>query len=192
MGKSRKGKNRKQRGARRRGKARPRKQRRGESSRSAPAGKEQQLHFQFDAPRPDLCRPPVHVAPDLSVVDDPLELLGLSEREASDPERVRAAAKEALRAHPPERESELARRIREARDRLLDPDRVAERRLGVLRVPDPTGFGLPELEASKREEEDPHRLPAPARLLGQLAAYALLEDELEDGGQPVEGELPFE
>lgn len=54
------------------------------------------------------------------------------------------------------------------RARLLDPDKVIERELGTLHVPDPREFGLVGPDAGVM-------LSTRDRLVRQLALYALLE-----------------
>jgi hypothetical protein len=181
-------------GARRREKQRRREKRRGKSGAGVERGGEgaRGERPDFEVPRPDLCQAPIHVTRGLGVVDDPLDLLGLTPEQAADPERVRAAFRAELSAHPPEREPDLARRLREARDRLLDPDLEFERKFARLYLPDPRAFGLPEVEqpTGGSPAVEPNHLPARSRLLGQLVLYALLEEEIEGGSEP--GTLPFD
>ncbi len=120
------------------------------------------------------CYPPVFVSADRSVVADPLALLGLSSDPT--PEAVREAWREAMLSHPPEQHPEKAAALRKARDRLLDPERLIERELGVLHVPRPEAFGLPA------DVEDDDHLDALGRLMGQAMLYALVEEELWDAG----------
>jgi hypothetical protein len=179
-------------GSRRREKQQRREKRRGKSRAGGGGGRARGEGPDFEVPRPDLCQPPVHVTQGFAVVDDPLDLLGLTSEQAADPEQVSAAFRVALSDHPPEREPDLARRLREARDRLLDPGLEFERKFGCLHVPDPRSFGLPEVQeaAGASPKVDRDRLPAPSRLLGQLVLYALLEEELEGRSEP--GTLPFD
>lgn len=119
-------------------------------------------------PRPERCRR-VRVGPE-GRVEDPWEVLGLDPGER-DPERIRASWREAALAHAPERDPDGARRVREARDLLLDPKRFLERELGELHVPDPAAWELPVAAASS--QLDPR-----ARLAAQALLYILVEDEL--------------
>lgn len=125
------------------------------------------------APDPRTLRPPVHFTADGERIDAPEQVLGLAAGNR-DPAQVRAAWTKRLREHPPEQDPEGARRLREARDRLLDPKRLIERELGVLRVPDAQAWGLPTSPLA----EDAGLLDAQARLLGQAALYVLVEDAL--------------
>jgi hypothetical protein len=131
----------------------------------------------LDWVRPDRLLPPVFVDKTGAVVPDPWQILGLAAGER-DPEVIRRAWRDQLVAHPPEAEPERARQIREARDRLIEPERVLERELGVLRAPDPSAWGLatelPALDADKLDAED--------RLAGQALLYTLVEDVLLEGG----------
>ena len=143
--------------------------------------------------RPEFARdtPPIHVEHGLRRVPDPYLELGLEPDGAHTTEDVQAAWRRAIERHPPEREPEIARALTTARDRLLAPDKVIERRLGVLYPPDPEAYGLPT-EAGPRTSSD--RLSSRTRLLGQLVLYALLEEELS-GEKPerreTQTELPF-
>ena len=74
---------------------------------------------------------------------------------------------------------ERARRLRDARDRLTDPEQVVDRELSVLHVPDPAALDLPEQATEGAEAQ---LLSAKVRLAGQLFVYALLEDLLLGGG----------
>jgi len=100
-------------------------------------------------------------------VNDPYAELGVP-RDA-DEQTILAAWRARIVEQPPERDPEGARRLLEARERLLDPTRVIERALGTLHVPDPTAFGL-SAPAGPAEV-----LTTRERLVGQLALYALLE-----------------
>jgi hypothetical protein len=126
-------------------------------------------------PRHDRLQDPVHFDRTGQTIESPRALLGLDAGER-DPERIRAAWLEKLRLNPPEQDPEGARRLRDARDLLLDPQRWIERELGVVAVPDARAWGLPE--PSERPVDD--RLDCEGRLLGQLVMYALLEDTLLD------------
>lgn len=115
---------------------------------------------------------PIYVAADGTVVPDSHALLDLSP-DITDPERVREAFRVAILARPPERDPRGAEQLREARDRLTLPDRLLDRELGVLYVPEPDAWGLP---APLPEPAD--MLRPEARLLGQLALYTLVEEAL--------------
>jgi hypothetical protein len=123
------------------------------------------------SPAPERCLPPVFIDASRRVVEDPLDTLGL-EGEPT-PEAARAAWRERILERPPEQHPEEAEALREARDRLIDPERRLERALGVLHIPDPAAFGLSG-EAAAGEA----RLPAMNRLMGQAVLYALVEEEL--------------
>ena len=141
---------------------------------------------------PDLarCYPPIHVEQGARRVPDPWLQLGLESDGAHTLEEVREAWRRAIEQHPPEREPEIARALTDARDRLLAPEMVIERRLGVLRSPDPKAYGLP---VESRPKSPGGQLGSWPRLLGQLCLYALLEEELTEGGpkRSVQEELPF-
>ncbi len=135
-----------------------------------------------DVPRPELrpidppttqgCLPPRFVDATGSVVPDPYALLGLP-LGCHDPDRVRTAYRDGLGRHPPEQEPELARQLRDARDRLLDPERLVERELGVLHVP--AAPAIPELAEPAGE-----RLDGNLRLAAQAVLYALVEEAVEE------------
>jgi hypothetical protein len=120
----------------------------------------------IDPPEPQRCLPAVTLDATGKSVDDPYALLGVT-RDADEP-AIMAAWRARIVECPPERDPEGARRLLEARQRLLDPARVIERELGALHVPDPDQFGLPAPETGVM-------LSARDRLVGQLALYALLE-----------------
>lgn len=124
-------------------------------------------------PLPERCLPPVYVRGDGVAVPDPRRELGLPEGPIT-PDEVRAAWRQALLDRPPERDPRGAELAREARDRLLNPDQLLDRELGVLHVPDPRAWGL--------IAEPPSPLTSEARLLGQLALYCLVEEELWNQG----------
>jgi hypothetical protein len=126
----------------------------------------------LDLPAKDKLGPPIYVGAGGELLEDPRAVLEMAEGD----DDVRGAWRRALLAHPPEREPERARQIREARDRLIAPERYAERELGVLRVPDPDAWGLPAAEATPAIEA---RLPPAARLLAQTALYALIDETLQ-------------
>jgi hypothetical protein len=117
--------------------------------------------------------PPLFVNGQNQVVPNPWEVLGLPAN-TFDPDAVRSAWRRSLLDHPPEQDPEGALRLNEARDRLLDEKRWAERELGTLHVPNPDTFGLPT-------HLDPWQaglMDAQTRLLGQSLLYALLEQDL--------------
>lgn len=120
------------------------------------------------------CLPKICVDEQGHLVEDPRVLLGLPAGPLTE-----AAVREAWRAklllHPPEQDPEGARRLREARDRLLTPERVVERLLGELYVPDPAAYGF---AAGAPAPAADARLDALARLSGQALLYALVEDAL--------------
>jgi hypothetical protein len=126
-------------------------------------------------PAPDRCRPPVRVDAEGRRVPDPCALLGLDPTER-DPERIRAAWREAMIQVSAEQDPAGALALRAARDLLLDPAQLDARELGVLHAPDPARWGLPLPAAHGRT------LSQEARLLGQLALYAMLEEELWSHG----------
>jgi len=118
-------------------------------------------------PEPEGLTDPIFLAADGRVVPDPHAVLGL-EPGTLDVDAIQTAFREAIVAHPPEREPERAREIREARDRLVDPERFLERELLVVRPLEPRTAGGAEES----------RLDAEARLVGQAVLYALVEDAL--------------
>lgn len=121
----------------------------------------------LDPGDPQRCFPAIHVDRAGRVVGDPHVVLDVPV--GADEETVRAAWRAKILDRPPERDPEGARRLLDARERLLDPNRILERELGVLHVPMPEAFGLPPTKSTAE------RLPAHDRLVGQLALYALLE-----------------
>ncbi len=129
------------------------------------------LRIAGDAPERSLA--PVHIDRTGAVVPDPRAELGLPLDGVLGEATVRAAYRARLIECPPEQDPERARRAREARDRLLDPEAALEDALGVLHVPDAAAWGL---QASDSPTDQ--RLPASARLLGQSVLYAMLEDAL--------------
>src|SRR5690606_18676293 len=131
----------------------------------------------LDPPRPDRLAPAVHIDPLGAVVPDPWAELGLAHGE-QDPDRIRAAWRDAILNRPPEQEPAGARRAQEARDRLLDPERYLERVLGAIQVPDADAWGLPETPPDGGAD----LLDAEGRLAGQVALYALVEDALWNEG----------
>jgi hypothetical protein len=148
--------------------------------------------FPVDPPDLQRCFPAVHLDPSLRRIPDPLALLGLDPRAPHTADEIRSAWRAQIERHPPEREPERARELTAARDRLLAPERVLERRLGTLHAPDPRAYGLPvgPTEPTKSSTKATSR----ARLLGQLVLYALLEEELADRNPstgPRQDALPF-
>ena len=139
----------------------------------------------FDPPGLDRCGPPIYIDATGCRVPDPYATLGLDASQSSLPsvEEVRAACRQRLLEHPPEQNPETARALVAARDRLIDPERVIEREVGVLHVPGPEVWGLPAVSAIG--DRGARRLDALGRLMGQLVLYALVEDELRG---PVGGE----
>jgi len=130
-------------------------------------------------PHPERCLPPVYVANGGQVIEDPRTVLGLPTGPL-DEQTVRAAWRQALVAHPPEQDPDGARRIHEARDRLVDPKEWLARQLGVLHVPDPEAW---DLSSTDPPEATTDRLDAKTRLLGEAVLYALLEAELDHNPQ---------
>jgi hypothetical protein len=130
----------------------------------------------LDPPAPQRCLPAIVIDATGKVLADPYAALGVP-RDA-DEETVLAAWRAKIVQCPPERDPEGARRLLEARERLLDSRRVIERELGALHVPDPQAFGLPGPAGPG------DTLSAQERLVGQLALYALLEGTEGDRGGP--------
>lgn len=130
----------------------------------------------LDPPVPERCLAPGYLDAAGRSTDDPYAVLGLPPGERAEPV-VQEAWKRNLRAHPPERDPEGARRALEARQRLTDPTRVVERELGVVHLPDPAawGFAAEAAEASTGST----RLSSAERLVGQALLYALLEDHIQ-------------
>ena len=130
----------------------------------------------IDPPEPGRCLPPIVLDATGKVVPDPHAELGLSREAEPTEQTIMAAWRARIVEHPPERDPEGARRLLAARDRLLAPERVIERELGTLHVPDPAAFGLPPGSGAS--------LSPCERLVGQLALYALPEaSEHEDRAQ---------
>lgn len=121
-------------------------------------------------------RKPVHVDGQGHVVHNPRELLGLPEGVPLTEQAIRSAWHEALLAHPPEREPEMARWIREARDHLLTAEGELALAIGRLQVPDESAWGL-DGGADEAELQ-----PMLNRLLAQSVIYALIEEVCWDDG----------
>ena len=134
------------------------------------------LSLPYAPPQPERATQ-VHLDANLGVMPTPQDVLGLpSGASESD---VREAFRRLLQDHPPESDPEGAARLREARDQLMDPSRALHRVLGTLHVPDPEAWDLPDARAADPERDG---LTPEARLLGQVALYALVEDALWDEG----------
>lgn len=127
----------------------------------------------FDPPRPATLGPPVYVTASGETIPDPHTTLGLTPGER-DPEVIRRAWRQALIDHPPEQDPEGSRLVREARDRLLEPTRLIEREVGVLRAPDPAAWRLP----TEPPPPPKRQISLMDRMTGQAVLYALVEDEL--------------
>lgn len=127
-------------------------------------------------PALDRCRPPVFIDHHGRAQDDPRAVLGLGDGPLNE-DLVRARFREGLLTHLPESDPAGAERVRRARDRLLDPDQLLVRELGVLHVPDAAAWSL-ELPVQSADRG----LRADARLLGQLALYTLVEEALWNEG----------
>lgn len=121
----------------------------------------------LDPPEPRRCLPAITIDATGKAVEDPYTVLGVPHD--ADAPTILAAWRAGVVERPPERDPEGARRLLEARERLLDPARVIERELGTLHVPDPAAFGLPTPAGP------PEVLAPRERLVGQLALYVLLE-----------------
>lgn len=171
---------------------RRREQRRGRRGRARPANKHRRAFFDLpaadwepreeamllDPPGLERCGPPICIDATGCRVPDPYAVLGLeaSRGESLSEEEIRAAYRQRLLDHPPEQNPEVARRLVAARDRMLDPERVIEREIGVLHPPDPEAWGL--LAPAKSDVRASRRLDALGRLMGQLVLYTLVEDEV--------------
>lgn len=130
--------------------------------------------WSVSCPDTSRCHPPVHFDAAGHVLEDARALLGLGAGPLTEAE-IREAWRKKLIEHPPEQDPEGARKVREARDRLLDPERVFERLLGELRVPDAAAYGLSDAALAA---QDDGTMDAMARLGGQAMLYALVEDAL--------------
>ena len=124
---------------------------------------------------PDRCSPPIRLRPGGGAAPDPWATLGLSPG-ASDQE-IREAYRRSLEAAPPEEDRVRASRLNDARSLLLDPERVVERHLGEVRLPDPDAWGLRRGD----DAEPAGAMPSAARMAAQLLLYALVEEELLAG-----------
>ena len=124
---------------------------------------------------PERCAPPLRLRVGGGVAPDPYATLGLAP--GASPDAVRGAFRRLLGAAPPEDAQDVAERLNDARSLLLDPERVVERVLGEVRVPDPDAWGLQRGEASPDEAS---AMTSPARMAAQLLLYALVEEELLD------------
>lgn len=131
----------------------------------------------LDLPRTDRLLPPVYLTPHGEHVPSPYEVLGIPE-DCHDAEEIRAAWLRGIQAHPPEKDPEGARRLREARDWLTDPNRWRERIIGSLRFPDADAW-----ELGHGPEPQGPAMPAMARMMGQAVLYALVEGELASSGE---------
>lgn len=136
---------------------------------------------------PELAHPPVYVDDSGARMPEPLACLGLDPQAPATPAAVQSAFRTALAAAPPERDSERARALLQARDFLLEPRQVLARMLGDLRVPRAEHF-VPGHEprrapSASRAAATATDWSARARLVAILTLYALLEDEIE-GGAP--------
>lgn len=151
---------------------RRREHKRGQRNRHKPghdSGRAHESTFRLpslEPPEPQRCFPPLVLDASGEPVPDPHVALGVP-RDADEP-----AILAAWQARSRECAPEDAPRLLAARDRLLDPERVIERELGVLHVPDPVAFGLPTTAPTGQV------LALQDRLIGQLALYALLEATL--------------
>ena len=115
----------------------------------------------------------VHLDNEAHVVSDPYTVLGIPND--ADEESIRAAYRDALIRVSPEADPERARKVREARDRLLLPEQLYAREFGTLYVPDPALWGLPVLAVSASSQQG---LTTEARMLGQVILYAMFEEEV--------------
>lgn len=139
----------------------------------------------LEPPRRERCAAAIHVDARGHQVADPYAILGLDAE--ADAEAVRRAWVEKIQEHPPEKDPEGARALREARDRLVEPGRLLERLVGVLHVPDPQAWGLPTDAGLVELETGPGAgmLDAASRIHGQALVYALVEDtfvKVQSGG----------
>ena len=127
---------------------------------------------------PENCSPPIRLRPGGGSAQDPWATLGLEP--GADEQQVRAAYRRALEATPPEEDRERAARLNDARSLLLDPERICERILGEVCVPDPDAWGV----RRGGEVEPTGAMPAPARMAAQLLLYAVVEEELLESHTP--------
>lgn len=126
----------------------------------------------------DRCAPPVCVDDDGRAVADPYAVLLLPPGPLPH-EQVLDAARQRLIDCPPERSPREAQRVLEARSRLLDPQQLEARHLGVLHVPDPEAWGCARPGGTS---DDDAPLTPLARLLGQALLYTLVEEALWTDG----------
>ena len=113
--------------------------------------------------------PPHRLTLERGLLGDPHALLEVSPGAA--PEAVGEAWRTRVRDCPPERDQARFLQLRAARDHLLEAERVGERELLSLRVPDAAAWGLPERSAAGENRLDPE-----ARLVGELLFRLLLEE----------------
>lgn len=136
---------------------------------------------------PELAHAPVHIDAFGMRVPDPYASLGLDPATPASAAAVQAAFRAALTATPPEKDPQRARECIEARDRLLAPAQALTRVLGDLRVPRAEAFvpghGAPSPTPPRGSQTSPG-WSSRSRLVAILTLYALLEDELETGGDP--------
>lgn len=134
---------------------------------------------------PENCSPPIRLRLGGGTTQDPWATLGLER--GADEQQVRAAYRRALEATPPEEDREQAARLNDARSLLLDPERICERLLGEVHVPDPDAWGV----RRGGEMEPTGAMPAPARMAAQLLLYAVVEEELLEGPVPARPRPPW-
>jgi len=96
----------------------------------------------LDPPAANRCLPAVYVDAKGNAVPNPRALLGLAPEGPLSADAVRLAYREQILAHPPEKDPRGAREVREAHQRLTNPERFYERVLGVLHVPRASDWGL--------------------------------------------------
>lgn len=124
---------------------------------------------------PERCFPPIQIRIGGADASDPYATLGLAPGSSRD--EVLAAFRSGLVHASPEDAPEIAAQFNDARALLLDHDRVFERLLGEIRVPDPDGWNLDR----GRPAPEPIGPMAPeARMAAQLLLYALVEEQAID------------
>ncbi len=122
------------------------------------------------------CLPPFHTDEKGRPQPDPWKVLGLEPAlDTFDRRLVRETWRRMTIEHPPEADPQGALRLREARDRLIDPRQVVARELNVLHVPDPRALGLPSMD---RHASSVDLMPSRDRLAALLFLYAMVEDSL--------------
>lgn len=123
--------------------------------------------------QPDRCSPPIRLRLGGGVGQDPCGVLGV--QPSASAEDVRVAFRQILASTGAEQAPDIAVQLNEARSLLLAPDRVVERLVGEVSVPDPDAWGL---DRGAPRASEVSAMSSPARMAAQLLLYASVEEEL--------------